>query len=45
MRSGVRVLCSFLPLVLSVCFGFLLLSSLNMGGGEKDVFLALPLVL
>jgi hypothetical protein len=40
-----RLFLAFAPLLLSVLFAWLVMESyLNLGGGEKDVFLAIPLL-
>lgn len=40
-----RLFIAALPLLLTASFAWLLSGGLSLGGGEKDIFLALPLLL
>jgi hypothetical protein len=42
MRIAFRLLIAVLPLALSFLFGYLLTGPLSLGGGEKDILLAIP---
>ena len=44
MRILPRLPIAILPLALSFLFGYLLTGPLSLGGGEKDILLAIPLV-
>lgn len=46
MRTPLRLVLAAAPLLLTVLFGWLVMEGiLNLGGGEKDVFLVFPLLL
>lgn len=46
MRTPLRLLVAAAPLLLTVLFGGLVMEGgLNFGGGEKDVFLVVPMLL
>jgi hypothetical protein len=46
MRVLVRLFVGVVPLLLAVLFAWLVMEGhLNLGGGEKDIFLAVPLLI
>lgn len=45
MSTALRLLLAAAPLLLTVLLGWLVMDgNLNLGGGEKDIFLVLPLL-
>lgn len=45
MHIAVRILVAITPLLATFVFVWLVSGPLNMGSGEKDIFLAIPLLL
>lgn len=44
MNIATRLLVAFVPLLLTLVFAALVSGPLSLGGGEKDIFLAIPLL-
>lgn len=44
MPVAARLLIAIAPLLLSLVFAYLLTGALSLGGGEKDILLAIPLL-